>query len=51
MDRNEIEGALHELTEELDRRCIVARIHLVGGAGIVSAFQDTSSGSSLSLAG
>jgi hypothetical protein len=39
MDRDEIEGALRELSEELNRRGVVARIYLVGGAAMVLAYQ------------
>ena len=39
MDREEIEGALLELAEELDRRGVVARIYLVGGAAMVLAYE------------
>ncbi|MBF6557108.1 MAG: hypothetical protein IVW52_13250 [Acidimicrobiales bacterium] len=39
MDRDEIEGALRELAEELDRRGVVARIYLVGGAAMVLAYE------------
>jgi hypothetical protein len=39
MDRSEIEGALRELSEELDRRGVVARIYLVGGAAMVLAYE------------
>jgi hypothetical protein len=39
MDRDEIEGALRELSEELDRRGVVARIYLVGGAAMVLAYE------------
>jgi hypothetical protein len=39
MDRDDIEGALRELAEELDDRGIVARIYLVGGAAMVLAYQ------------
>jgi hypothetical protein len=39
MDRDEIEGALRELAEELDERGIVARIYAVGGAAMVLAYE------------
>jgi hypothetical protein len=39
MDRDEIEGALRELAEELDGRGVVARIFLVGGAAMVLAYE------------
>jgi hypothetical protein len=39
MDRSEIEGALRELAEELDRRGVIARIYLVGGAAMVLAYE------------
>jgi hypothetical protein len=39
MDRDEIEGALRELAQELDERGVVARIYLVGGAAMVLAYQ------------
>lgn len=39
MDRSEIDGALHELSEELDRKGVVARIFLVGGAAMVLAYE------------
>jgi hypothetical protein len=38
MDRTEIEGALHELSEILDGKGVVARIYLVGGAAMVLAY-------------
>ena len=39
MDRNEIDGALRELSELLDRQGVVARIYLVGGAAMVLAYE------------
>ena len=39
MDRSEIDGALRELSEVLDRRGVVARIYLVGGAAMVLAYE------------
>jgi hypothetical protein len=39
MDRDEIEGAFRELAGELDRRGVVARIFLVGGAAMVLAYE------------
>jgi hypothetical protein len=39
MDRDEIEGALRELAQELDERGVMARIYLVGGAAMVLAYQ------------
>ena len=39
MDRDEIDGALRELAQELDDRGVVARIYLVGGAAMVLAYQ------------
>jgi hypothetical protein len=39
MDRNEIEGALLELAQELDRKGVVARVYLVGGAAMVLAYE------------
>ena len=39
MDRDEIEGALRELAQELDERGAIARIYLVGGAAMVLAYQ------------
>ena len=39
MDRKEIDGALRELSEVLDRRGVVARIYLVGGAAMVLAYE------------
>jgi hypothetical protein len=39
MDRDEIEGALRELAEELDGRGVLARIYLVGGAAMVLAYE------------
>ena len=39
MDRSEIEGALRELSGVLDRRGVVARIYLVGGAAMVLAYE------------
>ena len=38
MDRSEIDGALRELAEFLDRKGVVARIYLVGGAAMVLAY-------------
>ena len=39
MDRDEIEGALRELSVVLDQRGVVARIYLVGGAAMVLAYE------------
>ena len=39
MDRDEIEGALRELAEELDERGVIARVFLVGGAAMVLAYE------------
>ena len=39
MDRDEIDGALRELAQELDERGVTARIYLVGGAAMVLAYQ------------
>ncbi len=39
MDRSEIDGALRELSEVLDRQGVVARIYLVGGAAMVLAYE------------
>ncbi len=39
MDRDEINGALRELSEVLDHRGVVARIYLVGGAAMVLAYE------------
>jgi hypothetical protein len=39
MDRDEINGALHELSEVLDARGVVTRIYLVGGAAMVLAYE------------
>jgi hypothetical protein len=39
MDRDEIEGALRELAQEVDERGVMARIYLVGGAAMVLAYQ------------
>ena len=39
MDRNDIEGALRDLSEELDRKGVVTRIYLVGGAAMVLAYE------------
>ena len=39
MDRSQIDGALRELSEELDRQGVIARIYLVGGAAMVLAYE------------
>jgi len=39
MDRDEIHGALRELSEVLDDRGVVARIYVVGGAAMVLAYE------------
>ena len=39
MEREEIDGALRELSEVLDGRGVVARIYLVGGDAVVLAYQ------------
>lgn len=39
MDRDEIDGALREVGQELDERGVIARIYLVGGVAMVLAYQ------------
>ena len=39
MDRSQIDEALRELSEELDRQGVIARIYLVGGAAMVLAYE------------
>ena len=51
MDREEIEGALLELAGELDRRGVVARIYLVGGAAMVLAYESRFSTDDVDVSG
>ena len=51
MDREDIEGALLELAEELDRRGVVARIYLVGGAAMVLAYESRFSTDDVDVSG